>query len=249
MNLPYLKIKLQKAKSYFLLSLCSGILFSCATRIQNVAPITPEIASDLMLRETGNSPSQRKLFHTYEEVYDYTDYSRKNTLSLSKIEGNYVEGVLISSGTGGNETFQVFGRFSFDKLYLYTEGPSTFNIYTTFPYSIAIENQEIFVFQIGQNGRILRRLKYAYKMENGTIAWKPEPQYNVDLDDRKKYTSIFSSTGFISKTDNYIGEEGKMSAKAPRTLEQKLTEIKSLLDKGIITKTEYDVARKQILSN
>lgn len=247
LNLIFYKTQLLFCSSIFLLGILS--LSSCAVKISNVTAVSPEYASDLFINEVGTTTPERKLYHTYEETYDHTNYSRKNILSFSKIDGNYLEGVLISSGSSSNETFQIFGRYNFDKLYIYTHGSPTFNVESTYPYSSSIENQEIFVFQIGQNGRMLTRLKYGYSLENGNIKWHQEPPYNVDLDDRKKYTSIFSSTGFISKTDNYIGEEGKANAPASQTLADKLNELKELREQNVISQSEYEVARKSLLSN
>jgi len=229
------------------------LIISCGVQMPTqVSPISKQDAINIMNAEVGAATPERKLYHTYEENYSYHSYdtqNRKNTLSFSKIEGNYVEGVLISVIEGGsNVSFPVFGRYDFNHLYIYTQGSPTFNVQTDFPWGSNVEAQEIFVFEIGQNGRRLTRKKFAYRVENNILKWEKEPPYNVDLDSRKKYKLIFSSTGFISKTDDYIGEDSKTNSNVGnQTLTQKLKELKKLYDDELITEEEYNKARKALL--
>ncbi|MBW7871679.1 MAG: SHOCT domain-containing protein [Flavobacteriia bacterium] len=178
----------------------------------------------------------------YNDNYDY--YS---IWSFSKIEGNHVEGVWSRSGGGVNRSYPIFGRCDFNKLYIYTQGTPAFNVLFEYPASYSLSAQEIFVFQIGQNGRVLTREKFAYSLVDGSLKWRKEPEYNVDLDSRKNYVVRYSSTGFISKTDDYIGEERKSNTPASQTLTEKLKELKDLLNQNIISQEEYDTARKKLL--
>lgn len=224
--------------------------------------ITPAEAALVMRKDLGTKAPERKLYHTYEEKYSvyksspdgsYT-YNSTYILSFSKIEENYVEGTLIKSTNEGNSSYPIFGRYDFNRLYIYTLGTATSpNKYLSYEYlyTKSLYPQEIFVFEIGQNGRILTRSKYAYYTLYGQIEWLKESSYNINLATFKPWKNVIehSSTGFISKTDNYIGEEGKSRNGNTQTLTEKLKELKSLYEQGAISEAEYNKAKKKALEN
>ena len=62
----------------------NGMLTSCAVQKSIKTGISANYATEVMKSEVGTTAPERKLYHTYEEAYDHTDYSRKNILSFSR---------------------------------------------------------------------------------------------------------------------------------------------------------------------
>lgn len=190
---------------------------------------------------------------------------------MTKIEGNYVEGLVNYTYNGRIGSYPVFGHFNFTHLYLYNNNPSA-------------EWPTIKEYRIDQNGRILYRTRTASKIGGGSplgntvmnrqalngfmaltnnsntnpsgktdlglVLCEDEPKYDVDLFPYdRKYNEEYSSTGFISKTDDYLGAYTKStpSSEGTQTLTEKLKELKKLYDDELITKDEYNKARKALL--
>lgn len=253
---------------YFLFAVT--LLTSCGTpKPQSVhTNISHSQALQIITQQTGTQVSERKLYHTYEETRTWNRYylDKKNveipngssrttyTLTLTKIEGNYIEGQMSYTGSGDVGSFPVFGRYNFTSLYLFNS-----NTGAKFP--------ELWEYQIGQNGRTLKRVRRLDRNINGALAeWWYEPAYgtkkNIYRDSNSQY-DIYNSTLFIAKTDDYLEEEKSNTRKAltenktsnnqraaekpTSSLTDKLKELKELYDNEIITKEEYDTMRKKAL--
>lgn len=235
------------------LTLFSLPCFGQRNKKDKLSGISADYAAKLLERDIGTEIPQRQLFHTYEEDYIHQDaetrYKYKNILSFSKIEGNYLEGTWSTINPYHTETYSILARYNFNTLYVYIEGPDQLQL-RLFPNPSGVYAREIFAFEIGQNGRTLKRIKYAYLLRNWQIEWHAEPAYNVDLDGRRREVSIYSSTGFVSKTDDYVGEQGASLTNTPagQTLTDKLEELKRLLEQKVITQEEYNAAREKLFS-
>jgi len=252
---------------YFLFAVT--LLTSCATAPKPVETnISHSQALQIITQQVGTNLPDRKLYHTYEETRSISDYwvSRKGrseyilnekatyTITLTKIEGNYVEGQISYTGTRGVGSFPVFGRYNFTSLYLFNS-----NTGAKFP--------ELWEYQIGQNGRTLKRIRSIDRNVNGVLKpWVHEPTYGVENKtyNGKEYRELtYNSTQFIAKTDDYLEEVKSNTRKAltengtsnnqraaekpTSSLTDKLKELKELYDNEIITKEEYDTMRKKAL--
>ncbi len=227
-------------------------------------------ALQLITQQAGTKLPERKLYHTYEETRSWESYyvNKKGyrtsenssqhtyTLTLTKIEGNYVEGQMSYTGSRVG-SFPVFGRYNFTSLYLFNSNPGA-------------EFPSLWEYQIGQNGRTIKRVRWTDRNIDGILRpWVAEPEYGKEIRTYygKEYRgNITNSTLFIAKTDDYLEEEKTNTRKAltekeaknnqnssssstsSSSLADKLRELKELHEQGIITKTEYDVKRKEILA-
>lgn len=228
----------------FALSMGLLVLTSCAVRVPLDTKITADQAARIMEQLAGTSAPERKLYHTYEETYQIKYWSKKGgsstetstySVTLTKIEGNYVEGRVSYKIYDNIGSYPVFGRFNFTHLYLFNSDPNA-------EWPVLLE------LQIGQNARILSRSREVNKTINGVLQWVNEPPHNVDMyPNEKKYDKFFASTGYVSKTDDFIGETGK-NAVAAQSLTDKLQELKGLLDAQLISQEEYDKARGALLA-
>lgn len=261
--------KITMSKLNILFFLCTSLLLASCVSVPKPQEtnISHNQALQIITQNIGTKVPDRKLYHTYEETRSISDYwvSKKGrsqyslnenktyTLSLTKIEGNYVEGMMSYTGNGVG-SYPVFGRYNFTSLYLFNSSPNT-----KFP--------ELWEYQIGQNGRTLKRIRSIDRNVNGVLQpWTQEPVYGVE---NKKYYGkdyreiTYNSTLFISKTDDYLEEEKSNTRKALQSeskannksnsstssssLAEKLKELKELHESGVITKAEYDAMRKKAL--
>lgn len=249
-------------------------LISCVTTpALEETNISHSQALQLITQNAGTKLPERKLYHTYEETralkrywVDKKGYSSGHessqttyTLTLTKIEGNYIEGQMSYTGSAVG-SFPVFGRYNFTSIYLFNS-----NAGAKFP--------ALWEYQIGQNGRTLKRIRVVDRNINGVLdTWEHEPEYGVvnktySQNGKEYRANETNSTLFIAKTDDYLEEEKSNTRKAlteketsnkqkspekptsSSSLTDKLKELKDLHDNGIITKTEYDNMRKQVLKD
>lgn len=271
------------------------LLYSCAVQ-KNLTEtkITQQQAAGLLKQLAGTQKPERSLYHTYEGTSQKRIWSKKNgsstdtykeTITLTKQEGNYVEGRVNYDYNGSIGSYPVFGRYNFTHLYLFNT-------------SLTAEWPKISEYRIDQNGRILFETRHADRNTNkrpatsrsgvpvaglttfglaaaasagstpaaGSAAiglnWQDEPKPDVDLYPYdRKYDVSWTFTGFISKTDDYINDEKQpagaaaqeeagahgQSASQASSLADKLRELKSLHEEGLINKEEYEKARKKLL--
>lgn len=247
-------------KNKIVIILISIILSSCAVQLPNETKITQDQASRTMISLVGTSKPDRNLYHTYQEDYQIRTWSKRSgsdswttstTITLTKIQGNYVEGHASYNNNGLIGSYPIFGRYDFTHLYLFNADPNA-------------EWPVMEEFRIDQNGRIMFRTRSTFKNLNGELVWKEEPPYNVDIyPEDRKFDKKFSSTGYISKTDDYIVENGiqpdksnnspetkkaeTTSPSAEPSLTDKLKEAKELFEEGIISKEEYEALKKKLL--
>lgn len=242
-----MKTVLLKTKVLGLLIPILALLASCAVPISTDSKITQSEATEIIKQLAGTEKPARSLYHTYEGTHQLRNYHKKGgsniyttkeLLTLTKQEGNYVEGRMNRDSDGKISSYPVFGRFNFTHLYIFNADP-------------AAEWPSLTEYRIDQNGRILFETKAATKNLYGVMGnlnWKETKQQGVDLYPLdNKWEGYFTTTGLISKTDDYIGEHGKSNAPASQTLTEKLKELKDLLDQNIISQQEYDAARKKLL--
>lgn len=285
-------------KKAFIILSTALFLFSCAVQKKlTETKITQQQATGVIKQLAGTQKPDRSLYHTYEGTSQKHIWSKKSgsstftykeTITLTKQEGNYVEGRVNYDYNGSIGSYPVFGRYNFTHLYLFNT-------------SLTTEWPKIVEYRIDQNGRILFKTRSADKNANGArpvtrsvglsnaalsgfisqagsvtntenapaiksagdnLNWKDEPKYDVDLYPfDKKYNLYWTATGLISKTDDYINDENKPAnpvakeeagahtQNAPResSLADKLRELKSLYDEGLINKEEYENAKKKLL--
>lgn len=277
--------------------LLSAVLFFASCAVQKnltETKITQQQATGIIKQLAGTQKPERRLYHTYEGISQKHIWSKKGggnstvtykeTITLTKQEGNYVEGRINYDYGGSIGSYPVFGRYNFTHLYLFNSSPSA-------------EWPPITEYRIDQNGRILFKTRHANRNTNGArpttqsqmvaavgfavtqsaatstgsnttanstnhLNWIEEPKAEVDLYPYdRKYDEYYTYTGYISKTDDYINDEAKPTQPVTQketgtdtqkttqvaSLADKLKELKNLYDQGLISKEEYDAARKKAL--
>ena len=145
---------------------------------------------------------------------------------FSKIEGNYVEGAVIYRDDCSTQHYTFKGRFDAKRLIILTDGGA------------------IREFVIEQNGRLLRLNRTSGRESlTGTPSWS-----NVTQNGGQPYSSksVYKTTYYLSTSDVILGKSKEGNSASP-SLTSKLQELKELHDKGIITKAEYEAARKKAI--
>ena len=237
-------------KLYFNLScllLITLFFFSCATPQPQNKQISKAQAESVISGFVGTVKPETNLYHTYEKTKQTSEYwkgaltsrsSTTNIMTLSKIEGNFVEGTINSTSNGVIESpAPFFGRFNDEYLYIYVTTPGYW------PY--------IAKYQITENSRMLIYREIAsHTTPYSTLVWKNAPKLDVRIEyPNPRGWSINKSTGYVSQTDDYVGEKGSKNKGGEQTLTEKLKELKGLLDNKLITKQEYDTLRKKLMKN
>lgn len=245
-------LKMKKIK-YFTLVLILTFL-SCGPPPPQLIekPITKEQAKTIISNLAGIEKPKENLYHTYEKTKQELNYyqnnlesksSTTNTLTISKIEGNYVEGRVSSIANGIiSPESQFFGRFNSTHLYAFI-----FRDNSKWPL--------IAKYELTQEERVLVYEEYTWKYEgyqggSFNLKWNPAPKLNVDVVPWQKNNKIINtSTGYVSQTDDYVGEKRSKTSNENQSLTEKIKELQSLLDKKIITKEEFDKLRNKLINN
>jgi|SRR5690554_7619 len=217
------------------------LFFSCAVKMPTERSITEEKALEIIKQEVGIVAPTQSIFHSYQQVSSitYTGSTRHicnkskvlnivEDMSFSKIDGNYVEGAMIYRDDCEVQHYTFKGRFNKERLWIVTPAGS------------------IREYMIEQNGRLLRKSRSTgYESLDGVPRWSTAIQNGEQPYSSSK--SVYKTTYFLSTSDNVLGKSKESNN--PSSLTEKLKELKDLYESEVISKEEYEAARKKAIDN
>lgn len=219
------------------------LFFSCAVKMPTERRITEEKALEIIKQEVGTVAPAQSIFHSYQQISSetYTGSTRHicnkskvlnivEDMSFSKIDGNYIEGAMIYRDDCEVRHYTFKGRFDEHRLLLTRDSGG------------------ISEYIIEQNGRLLRENRVTgYETLAGEPKW-----YNIPQNGEQPYSSsksVYKTTYFLSTSDNVLGKSKEGNNNTSSTLTGKLKELKDLYESEVISKEEYEAARKKAIEN